>query len=95
MGKLTSIVADLELELLTSATVVMSLLVYLQEFVRIMGSGLEMHQFVRVSSILNYYRVRQKFRGRKISPKARALYWDKNFAEFNFANSLVRALGRK
>ena len=33
------------------------------------------------------YRIRQKFRGRKISPKASALYWDKNFAEFNFANS--------
>ena len=55
MGKLTSVVADLELELLTSATVAMRLLDYLQEFVRIMGSGLEMHQFVRVSSILNYY----------------------------------------
>ena len=33
------------------------------------------------------YRIRQKFRGRKISPKARALYWDKNFTEFNFTNS--------
>ena len=34
------------------------------------------------------YRIRQKFRGRKISPKASALYWDKNIAKFfYFTNS--------
>ena len=55
MGELTSKVADLELEQLMSVTVAMSWLVYHQEFVRIMGSGLEMHQFVRVSRMLNYY----------------------------------------
>ena len=49
MEELTNKATDLELELLTSATVVMSWLVYLQEFVRIMDSGLEMHHLVRVS----------------------------------------------
>ena len=49
MEELTSKAVDLEQGQLTSATVAMSLLAYLQGFVRITGSGLEMHQFVRVS----------------------------------------------
>ena len=54
MEELTSKATDLEQGQLMSATVAMSLLVYLQEFVRTMGSGLEMHQFVRVSRLFNY-----------------------------------------
>ena len=54
-GELTNRAIGLEQGQPTFATVVMSLLVYCQEFVRIMGSGLEMHQFVRVSRILNSY----------------------------------------
>ena len=49
MEELLSKEADLEQGQLMSAIVAMSSLVCLQEFVRIMGSGLEMHQFVKVS----------------------------------------------
>jgi hypothetical protein len=49
MGELISKATDLEQGQLMSATVAMSSLVYLQGFVRIMASGLEMHQLVKVS----------------------------------------------
>ena len=49
MEELISKEAGLEQGQLMSVTLAMSLLVYLQEFVRIMGSGLEIHQFVKVS----------------------------------------------
>jgi hypothetical protein len=49
MGGLTSEVMSQEIELATSATAVMSLLVYLQESVRTTDSGLEMHPLVKVS----------------------------------------------
>ena len=49
MEELSNKAVDLEQGQIMSATVAMSLLAYLQEFVRITGSGLEMHQFVRVS----------------------------------------------
>ena len=32
------------------------------------------------------YRTRQNFRWLKFSPKAHAMYWDKNFTKFNFTN---------
>ena len=51
MEELTSKAIDLEQGQAMSATVAMSSLVYLQEFVRIMGSGLERHQLVKVSHI--------------------------------------------
>ena len=53
MEELASKVTDLEQGQLMSATVAMSLLVYLQELVRIMGSGLEMHQLVKVSYLFS------------------------------------------
>ena len=49
MEELTSKATDLEIELLTSVMVAMSLLVNLRGSVRIMDSGLERHQFVKVS----------------------------------------------
>ena len=58
MEELTSKAVDLEQGQLMSVTVAMSLLAYLQEFVRTMDSGLEMHQFVRVSRPFNYYLIR-------------------------------------
>ena len=51
MEELTSKVTDLEQGQAMSATAAMSSLVYLQEFVKIMGSGLERHQLVKVSHI--------------------------------------------
>ena len=54
MGELLREATGLEIEQATSATVAMSLLVYLQEYVRTMGSGLEMHQLVKVSWSCNY-----------------------------------------
>ena len=35
---------------------------------------------------LYIYHIRQNFHWLKFSPKAHTLYWDKNFAKFNFAN---------
>ena len=49
MEELASKATDLEQGQLTSATAAMSSLVYLQESVKIMGSGLERHQLVKVS----------------------------------------------
>ena len=49
MGELTSKATDLTTELATPATVAMNLLVYLQESVKAMESGLEIHQLVKVS----------------------------------------------
>ena len=49
MEELTNEVTDLVIEQATSATVAMNLLVNLQESVKIMDSGLEMHQLVKVS----------------------------------------------
>ena len=49
MEELISKESGLEQGQLMSVIPAMSLLVCLQEFVRIMGSGLEMHQFVKVS----------------------------------------------
>ena len=49
MGELISEVTDLEIEQATLVIVAMSLLVSLQESVKTMGSGLEMHQLVKVS----------------------------------------------
>ena len=49
MGGLISEVAHLEIKQATSATVAMNLLVSLHELVRIMDSGLEMHQLVKVN----------------------------------------------
>ena len=49
MGELISKETDLEIERDTPATVAMSSLVSLQESVKIMESGLEMHQLVKVS----------------------------------------------
>ena len=53
MGGLTSKVIDLMTEQATPATVAMNSLVYLQESVKAMGSGLEMHQLVKVSQNLS------------------------------------------
>ena len=52
MEELTSKAIDLEQGQAMSATAAMSSLVYLQEFVKIMGSGLERHQLVKVSKSL-------------------------------------------
>ncbi len=49
MAELTNKETDLGIELAIPAIVVMSSLVNLQELVRIMGSGLETHQLVKVS----------------------------------------------
>ena len=49
MGELTSRATDLATELATPATAATSLLAYLQESVKAMESGLEMHQLVKVS----------------------------------------------
>ena len=53
MEELISKEAGLEQGQLMSVTLATSLLVSLQEFVRTMGSGLEMHQLVKVS-LLKY-----------------------------------------
>ena len=52
MEELINKVTDPVIEQATSATVAMSLLVWLQEFVKIMVSGLEMHQLVKVSCLI-------------------------------------------
>ena len=52
MEELISKEAGLEQGQLMSAIVAMSLLVCLQEFVRTMGSGLEMHQSVKVNLLV-------------------------------------------
>ena len=49
MEELTSKAIDLEQGQAMSATAAMSSLVHLQEFAKIMGSGLERHQLVKVS----------------------------------------------
>ena len=49
MEELVSKATDLEQGQLMSATVAMSLLVNLQDSAKITGSGLEMHQLVKVS----------------------------------------------
>ena len=49
MEELTNKATDLATELATPAMVVMNSLVYLQESVKAMESGLEMHQLVKVS----------------------------------------------
>ena len=51
MGELISAVTSLELEHFTHATLAMSWSGYLQEPAKIMDSGLEMHQLVKVSCI--------------------------------------------
>ena len=53
MGELISEVIDLVIERATPVIVATNLLVYLQESVRTMASGLEMHQLVKVSRFLS------------------------------------------
>ena len=60
MEELLSKEAGLEQGQLMSVILAMSLLVCFQEFVRTMGSGLEMHQLVKVKPIKVYYGVFKK-----------------------------------